>query len=148
MENKKLLNIAVVLSFYGVIMLFLFAFLYIIQGSFLSYHEDFMGITANDVEAFNPELLVLVGVFIRLIGFSLLFIGVADVIILLTWFRDGDKKGWFIQLMILVLLLIPFMILTGIVGIDKAPFIASVSVFIVSSIAQIIAAKPALSKKP
>ncbi|MHA1272594.1 MAG: hypothetical protein ACTSQP_10025 [Promethearchaeota archaeon] len=139
MENNKILNIASIIYIYGVAMVIIFGLLYVINGSFQSYHIAYMGIDATDVKDFNPELMILISIFIRLLGFCLIFIGISEIIIILTWFREGNKNAWIIQLMITLIIGIPFSIITSIVG--GTPFIVSLTVLIGDGIATALSAK-------
>ena len=93
----------------------------------MSYHIDFIGITASDVTRYNSELMHLVSVFIRLIGVLQISFSIAAIFILFFAFRKKQKWSWYAFLLNLIVFSIPFSILTkSVVGPAGIPFLMTV----------------------
>jgi len=86
--------------------------LYLITGTFQSYHVDFTGLTAQDVRTFNEDLMNLISIFIRMGGVSVLGLGVTNVLIIPYAFRKGMKWAWIVCLISGIVVLIPTLIIT------------------------------------
>ena len=145
MEDDKMLNIAAILLLVGVVIVYLFGILYIASGSFQSYHETFMGgLTAEGVTTFNANLMVLIGVFIRIIGFSFLGIATLWLYLIVKPLREGDKLVWVINLVCVLLVPLPITLLTAVVG--GTPFYVALIVLLMDLAAVVLAAKPCLAE--
>ena len=124
LKDLKTLDIAYILLLLDFGIFFAFGILYSVLGTFMPYHEDFIGITASDVKAYNPDLMTLISGFIRLLGFSTLALGISGLFILRYAFREGERWAWLNFAIYIPVLLIPLLIITyAITGLLGLPFI-------------------------
>ncbi len=144
MEDDKLLNIAAIAFIYGVAMTLIFGLLYVSSGSFQSYHETFMGINVADVSEFNANLMALISIFIRIIGFSFLALATILLYLILGPIRKGEKVAWIVMLIVVLLVPLPITILTGVIG--GTPYIVSITVLIGDFVGLALSAKPCLTE--
>ncbi|MFX1357994.1 MAG: hypothetical protein ACFFA8_12020 [Promethearchaeota archaeon] len=108
----KLLNIAVIFSIIVSAFYMLMGLLYLISGTFQSYHIDFTGLTVNDVTAFNANLMILIGIFIRMVGIGTTTAGLASLFITIIPFRKGEKWAWVALFLIGIIAIVPTLIIT------------------------------------
>jgi len=85
------LNIAIVLIFIIILSSFVLGLIYAIFGTFLPYHIAFTGKTESNVRAYDPELMILIEAFIRLMGIYVITISIANLFILFFGFRNKEK---------------------------------------------------------
>lgn len=86
--------------------------LYLISGTFQAYHVDFIGETAASVEAYNANLMILIGVFIRMVGIGVTTSGFACLLIAIIPFRKGEKWAWIALFIGGIISVIPTLIIT------------------------------------
>jgi hypothetical protein len=108
----KLLNIAVILSIIVSAFYLLMGLLYLISGTFMSYHIDFTGLTATDVTAFNANLMILISIFIRMVGVGTTTAGVAGLFVSAIPFRKGEKWAWVALFVVGIISVVPVLIIT------------------------------------
>ncbi|HEU65294.1 MAG TPA: hypothetical protein ENN57_01345 [Chloroflexi bacterium] len=56
--------ILIIVALFSVIM----GIVYIARGTLMEYHEEFLGMTMEDIREFNPNLAALATIFVRLAG--------------------------------------------------------------------------------
>lgn len=115
MVKLKLLDIASIMYAFDVVLVLLMGLLYLITGTFQSYHIDFIGLTATDVTAFNANLMILISVYIRIIGVGNISGGLAGLLITLIPYRKGKKWAWFAVLITGMVSIVPTLIITNVV---------------------------------
>ena len=115
MKKLSNLDIASILVLFNFVLLIIFGTVYSILGTFMSYHEAFIGITAEDVSTFNSNLMVFIGILIRGTGFCFIFIGIAGSIIIYFGFRKKEKWAWLVIVLALLLMNIPLIAFTYII---------------------------------
>lgn len=86
--------------------------LYLITGTFQSYHVDFIGLTATEVAAFNANLMILISIFIRMVGIGITTAGVAGLFLSIFPYRKGEKWAWVALFIVGFISVIPTMIIT------------------------------------
>ncbi len=115
MEKLKLLDIASILYALDNVLVLLMGLLYLISGTFQPYHIEFTGLTATDVTAFNANLMILIGLSIRMIGVGNLSGGLAGLFITIIPYRKGKKWAWFAVLITGMVTIVPTLIITNVV---------------------------------
>lgn len=115
MKKLSNLDICSILALFSYVLLLIFGTVYSILGTFMSYHEAFIGITAADVSTFNANLMVFIGILIRGTGFAFLFIGATGSIIIYFSFRKKEKWAWFVIVLSLLFMNIPLIAFTYII---------------------------------
>jgi len=98
LTDSKRLNVAIILALIILIFSLLTSLIYAIFGTFMPYHIAFTGKTESDVSAYDTELMILIGIFIRLMGIYGIALFVANLFILLFGFRKKEKWAWFYYL--------------------------------------------------
>jgi hypothetical protein len=86
--------------------------LYLITGTFQSYHVDFIGETAADVAAYNANLMALISVFIRMVGIGITTTGIAGLFLSIIPFRKAERWAWVALFIGGIISVIPTLILT------------------------------------
>ena len=71
---------------------------YVARGTLMDYHEEFLGMTLEDIRDFNPELAALATIFVRLAG--ILFISAGTLLIAVIYFglRKAERWAWWATL--------------------------------------------------
>jgi hypothetical protein len=129
-------NIATALMFFNGLLIGLYGLVYAILGTLMPFHEEFIGITMADIRTFNPELAILVGDFVRLIGIYLITIAISAFFVLIYGFWKKEKWAWIVFLIYLPILLLPLLVITySLTGLLGIPFLSN----FLGTIIQIIA---------
>jgi len=115
LTDSRNLNIAIILLFILYIIWFIGGLLYASLGTFMPYHNEFTGLSESKVRNYNSELMILIGVFIRLIGFLYLNYAISNLYILFIGFRKKEKWAWIITLISGVVFFIPHLLITYVV---------------------------------
>ncbi|MFX1336989.1 MAG: hypothetical protein ACFFDK_00110 [Promethearchaeota archaeon] len=116
LTESKNLNIAIISLIILDLIMMIMGLLYVILGTFQTYHVDYIGMSASRVRSFNPKLMNLISMFIRMIGFGFLSVSIGGLIILFTGFKNKEKWGWMLYLFQHLMLAIPLMWITYVVG--------------------------------
>lgn len=123
-SRSRLFNISIYLILLILCMQMMLGVIYAVKGSFMPYHITFTGISEIDVYNFNPQLMKLISVFIRLLGITSICFSVTASIIVWFGMRKKARWAWFVCLFNTIGFSVPFTILTySIVGITGLPFI-------------------------
>ena len=107
--ESRNLNVAIISLVLLDIIMMIMGLLYAILGTFQTYHVDYIGMTASRVKSFNPKLMNLISMFIRLIGFGFLSVSIGGLIIIFTGFKKREKRTWMLYLFQHCMLAIPLM---------------------------------------
>ncbi|MFX1296372.1 MAG: hypothetical protein ACFFD2_16155 [Promethearchaeota archaeon] len=95
MEQKKLFNIGTILLLATVIVLLLYGILYVITGSpAITGAIDFIGKTEAEINAFDPELMIILSYYLRVVGIAYMSLGIAYIFIINFGFRKKEKWAW------------------------------------------------------
>lgn len=116
LTDSKNLNIAIIFLFLLDVLIMIMGILYVVLGTFQTYHIAYIGMNASKVRNFNPELMILISFFIRLIGFCFLSISIGSIIVIYTSFRKREKWSWIWYLIEHILIAVPLLWITYIVG--------------------------------
>ena len=116
LTDSKNLNIAIISLIILDLIMMIMGLLYVILGTFFTYHVDYIGMTASRVKSFNPKLMNLISMFIRMFGFGFLSVSIGGLIILFTGFKKREKWAWILYLIQHVMLATPLMWITYVVG--------------------------------
>jgi len=112
LTDSKRLNIAIILGFIIYVYIIFMGIIYASLGTFLPYHIAFTGKTESDVKAYSSELMILISILIRLLGFQFINTGITGLFILYFAFRKREKWSWISILITGCIGFIPNMILT------------------------------------
>lgn len=112
LTDSKRLNIAIVLIFIIIISSFVLGLIYAILGTFLPYHVAFTGKTESNISAYDAELMILIGAFIRLMGIYVMTISIANLFILFFGFCKKEKWAWIYFLISVCIMFGSILILT------------------------------------
>ena len=142
LTDSRNLNIVVILFLITNTTLIITGAIYAILGTFMSYHVDYTGLTESEVTAYNPKLMILISVFIRLLGVNEMVIGISGIYINIYGIRKKEKWAWNLILIVSTMWFIPTSILTlMITGIFGFPFVLSFIAGIITVIALYISYK-------
>ena len=106
--NKRL-RIASIMLYIVAGVALLFGFLYSFSPTLMPYHERALGITH---EQLKPEVAELFLTMMRVIGASLLSIGVALALLVKGPFNKKDRWAWWIILLMGLICLVPLLFIT------------------------------------
>jgi hypothetical protein len=106
------LNVAIIIGFIIYVYIIFLGVIYASLGTFMPYHIVFTGKTESDVKAYSSELMTLISILIRLLGFSFINSGIIGIFILYFAFRKREKWSWILSLITGCIGYIPNMILT------------------------------------
>ncbi|MFX1394791.1 MAG: hypothetical protein ACFFAH_14620 [Promethearchaeota archaeon] len=112
LTDSKRLNIAIILSFIIYFQLIIVGIFYASLGTFMPYHIAFTGKTESDVNSYSSELMTLISILIRLLGFCNITIGIMGLFILYFAFRKREGWTWILGLITGCIGYIPNLILT------------------------------------
>ncbi|MBW6464121.1 MAG: hypothetical protein K0B84_08045 [Firmicutes bacterium] len=141
MNKNILFKVGFIFLCLGTLVSFIYGFLYIGKGTFMEYHERFTGLTPELVAAYNTNLMVLITIFIRIIGFAALTVGILMGIIIFAGLRAKEKWAWGAGLAVGLCFILPLAVLTAPVG--GTPYI-SMLVALVIVLAGLICSFPAV----
>jgi len=116
LTDSRNMNIAIISLIILDLIMMIMGLLYVILGTFFTYHVDYIGMTASRVRSFNPKLMNLISMFIRMIGFGILSVSIGGLIIIFTGFKKREKGAWMLYLFQHLMLAIPLMWITYVVG--------------------------------
>ena len=116
LTDSRNLNITIISFVFLDLLLLIMGVLYAVLGTFQTYHVDYIGMTASKVRSFNPKLMNLISLFIRLIGFCFISIAITGMIIIFVSIRKREKSYWLMYIIQHILVAFPLIWLTFIVG--------------------------------
>ena len=112
----------------------------------MPYHEQFIGLTMEQIETFSPSLVQIIIVFFRLLGFAFISIAVLLIVIIWVGFLKGEKWAWILTAVMIPLFEIPLLIVCGIVALFQLPFIITLVNTGINIMGVVLPAKIFLSK--
>lgn len=104
------------------VVLILFGIVYAGYGTLMPYHINFVGMTPAEIYAYNPQLMILAGLSIRLIGFLFISNGIVNTLIWYYSFRKEELWSWLSVLVSGALIIIPLLAITFMVAGIGFPF--------------------------
>jgi hypothetical protein len=121
--------------------------IYASQGTLMSYHEEFIGMTPSEIRNFNPDLMVFIGGLIGQVGFLFISLGIANIGLGFISFRKGERWSWITILVADAVTFIPLTYNSYLVGGFDMPFPIMFFVLILWVIAMCLSAKEVFSPK-
>ncbi|MCP3682390.1 MAG: hypothetical protein GY861_06830 [bacterium] len=106
--SSLLLIVAIVVIIFGVF--------YCFTPKPLPYHLDFMGISFEEIQEFNPQLAELLMIFIKLAGTCFIGLGIIVAGIAFEPFRKAEKWSWIVTFSGSIIVLVPLLAMTIYVG--------------------------------
>ncbi len=95
MEQKKLFNIGTILLLATVVVLLLYGILYLATGSpAITGALTYIGKTEAEINAFDPELMIILSYQLRVLGIAYMNLGIAYILIIYFGFRKKEKWAW------------------------------------------------------
>jgi hypothetical protein len=77
---------------------FVVGIVYATTGAFMPYHQQFVGITMEEVREFNPHLADMVAVFIRSMGTLMISVGILLTAVVYYGLRKAERWAWWATL--------------------------------------------------
>ena len=139
--NKKL-RIASIMLYVVAGVALLFGLLYSFSPTIMPYHERSLGMTH---EQLKPEVAALFLTMMRVIGASLLAIGVALALLVKGPFSKGDRWAWWIILLMGLICLVPLFFITLNVGLYSPWWVVGICI-ILEIVALVISRSPSSGK--
>ncbi|MFX1493942.1 MAG: hypothetical protein ACFFBZ_06640 [Promethearchaeota archaeon] len=120
MEQKKIFNIGIILLLATVVVLLLYGILYLITGSpAITGALTYIGKTEAELDAFDPELMIILSYYLRVVGITYMSLGIAYIFIINFGFRKKEKWAWIAALIAIVGFSLPMLLMgTIIIGFD------------------------------
>lgn len=120
MEQKKLFNIGTILLLATVIVLLIYGLLYLITGSpAITGALAYIGKTEAELNAFDPELMIILSYQLRIVGIAYMSLGIAYLFIINFGFRKKEKWAWIATLIAFGGFGVPLSIISiSVMGID------------------------------
>ncbi|MFX0020442.1 MAG: hypothetical protein ACFFAK_18825 [Promethearchaeota archaeon] len=120
MEQKKLFNIGTILILATVVVLLLYGILYVATGSpDITGALVYIGKTEAELNAFDPELMIIFSYYLRVVGITYMSLGIAYIFIINFGFRKKEKWAWIAALIAIVGFSLPMLLMgTIIFGMD------------------------------
>jgi len=89
---------------------------YVARGTLMGYHQEFIGMTIDDIAGFSPELATLAEIFIKLAGTLFISVGVSLLAIVYYGIRQARKWAWWAALIAMGVVNGPMVAITWPVG--------------------------------
>lgn len=129
-----------------------FGSMYFFRSDIMPYHYAFLGINEAELMQFNPRLLELMTIFMKIIGSSYIGIGIANIFINAIGVRKEKTWSWWALLSIYICPLSVTYIITLIVskGIEagpKPPSYLALGMIVILVLGLALSFKPLLLKK-
>lgn len=77
---------------------FVIGVVYVVKGTLMPYHEEFIGMTVEDIANLNPNLATLAAVFIRLAGTLFVSAGILLIAVIHYGLRKAERWAWWATL--------------------------------------------------
>ena len=122
MDKEKLMNISWFLASIPYVAALIFGILYAVTGTIQFYHESYIGLTPEDISSFNPELMILISLFIRVMGCLFMSIGIVGIFVIYFGYKKEQKMSWAIIFFTSFLGLVPLAVETFIIAGWGFPF--------------------------
>ncbi|MFW9948117.1 MAG: hypothetical protein ACFFDX_14935 [Candidatus Odinarchaeota archaeon] len=103
-----------------VVVLLLYGILYLITGSpAITGALTYIGKTEAELDAFDPELMIILSYYLRVVGITYMSLGIAYIFIINFGFRKKEKWAWIAALIAIVGFSLPMLLMgTIIIGFD------------------------------
>ena len=121
MEQNKIFKIGTILLLATVVVLLLYGILYLVTGSpAITGALAFIGKTEGEINAFDPELMIILSYQLRVVGIADMNLGIAYIFIINFGFRKKEKWAWIAALIAFGGFGVPLMLMSTIIwgGID------------------------------
>ncbi len=125
---------------------FVIGVVYVAKGALMSYHEEFIGMTMEDIANFNPSLATLAAVFIRLAGTLFIGVGILLIAVIHYGLRKAERWAWWTTLIGMGIVNGPMVAVTRPVG--GFPWTLAIVMLIVFVIGIALAAREVFEKVP
>lgn len=119
---------------------------YAMEGSLLAYHEDFLGMTMQDIADFSPELATLAGIFVRLAGTLFISVGVLLIAVIHFGLKKAERWAWFATLIGMGVINAPLVAITRPVG--GFPWFSAIAMLVVFVLSIALAGREVFRKAP
>ena len=142
LTESKRLNIAIILLIIINILSIIVGIIYVVLGTLMPYHQDYLGLTPSQVSSYNSRLMFFIGVLIRMGGLAAVCQAITNLFIINYSFRNKEKWSWIVILITGLIYGIPMLIVTfTITGPVGGPFLLVIFVTVLFIIAMGISYK-------
>ena len=95
MDQKKLFNIGTIVLLATVVVMLLYGILYVVTGSpAITGALTYIGKSEAEINAFDPELMIILSYYLRVVGITYMSLGIAYIFIINFGFRKKEKWAW------------------------------------------------------
>ena len=119
---------------------------YVARGSLMDYHEEFIGMSMDDIADISPNLATLAAVSIRLAGTLFVSVGVSLIVIIYYGLRKAERWAWWATLIGMGVVNGPMVAITRPVG--GLPWTLAIVMLVVFGIAIVLAGGEVFRKVP
>lgn len=113
---------------------------YVSTPKIMWYHENFIGMTHEEISGINPKLADMMLVFLRGAGVLNFSLGILGIAVSLRSFREGEKWAWYAMLISYLVAFLPVLAITHYVG-ALTPFLVIFIMLVVFLAAIVLSAK-------
>lgn len=117
---------------------------YVAKGTLMGYHEQFIGMTIDDIASISPELATLAAVFIRLAGTLFVSVGISLIAIIHYGIRQSKRWAWWVALIAMGVVNGPMVAITQPVG--GFPWILAIAMLVLFIAGIALAARDVFAK--
>ncbi|MFO7995984.1 MAG: hypothetical protein R6U93_02380 [Dehalococcoidia bacterium] len=125
---------------------FVIGVVYVTQGTLMGYHQEFIGMTMEELAELNPNLATLAAIFIRLAGTLFISVGILLVAVICYGLRKAQRWAWWTTLIGMGVVNAPMVAITRPVG--GFPWMAAIVMLILFVIAIGLAAREVFRRAP
>ena len=120
MDQKKLFNVGTILLLATVVILAIYGILYVVTGSpAITGALTYIGKTEVELNAFDPELMIILSYQLRVVGITYMSLGIAYIFIINFGFRKKEKWAWIATLIAIGGFVVPMLLMSiSVMGID------------------------------
>ncbi|MFO7773723.1 MAG: hypothetical protein R6V59_07305 [Dehalococcoidia bacterium] len=125
---------------------FIIGVVYVAQGTLMGYHQEFIGMTMEELAELNPNLATLAAIFIRLAGTLFVSVGILLIAVINYGLRKAARWAWWATLIGMGVVNAPLVAITRPVG--GFPWTSAIVMLIMFIIGIGLAAREVFKKVP
>jgi hypothetical protein len=119
---------------------------YVARGTLMDYHQEFIGMTMEELAELYPNLATLAAIFVRLAGTLFISAGILLIAVIRYGLRKAERWGWWATLIGMGVVNVPMVAITRPVG--GFPFMSAIVMLVVFVIGIGLAAGAVFKKGP
>ncbi len=141
-----MLRVASIILIFVALCAVVIGIVYVARGTLMDYHEEFLGMTLEDIRQFNPDLATLATIFVRLTGVLLIGTGVLLIAVIYYGLRKAERWAWWTTLVGMGIVNAPIVAITS--PVRGLPWTLAAVLLIVFVFAIALAAIAVFRKEP